>query len=113
MKTQIDQARASVVEKILDTQRMIKTQRYEQWVISTYWGQIPTADPEGVKRLGYCAYAISNAVDDSAQPNLSSGCGTQVIIGPKSVIIWSSSSEEDLDRKIKETFKHFEWRNSL
>ena len=97
------------IEKILDTQRLLKSTKYGHWTITSHWGQIPNNDQENIQRLGYCAYAISDSVDDSITPDLSSGCGTQVIIGPKSVIIWSSSSEEGLEKKIKQTFNLFEW----
>jgi hypothetical protein len=99
------------VDKIISAQRLIKREQYKMWDVKAYWGQIPNDEDGDVKRLGFCGYAITDNVVDSGQPDLSSNSGTQVVIGPKSVIIWSAPTEEALDLKIKKTFKNFKWRN--
>lgn len=101
--------RENKIERIIESQRLISSKNYEHWCISTYWGQIPNSKQGNVQRLGYCGYAVTQNVEESCKPDLSSGCGTQVIIGPKSVIVWSSSTEEGLNKKIKTTFKNFKW----
>lgn len=103
--------RQQKVDKIISAQRLIKSETYKMWDVKAYWGQIPNDEDGDVKQLGFCGYAITEDVVVSGKPDLSTNSGTQVIIGPKSVIIWSARTEDALDRKIKKTFQNFKWRN--
>lgn len=95
------------IQKIIEAQRLLNTKDWRSWRMKKYWGQIPSASE--IMQLGFCGYAITHDVENAEVPDLSSKMGTQVIMGPKSVIIWSASFEEDLDAKIKSTFNQFSW----
>ncbi len=105
-------AKQKEIDAIISSQRLIKEQHHNNWHLKAYWGQVPNEGRENVKRLGFCGYAISKELSKSSQPDLSNGCGTQVIIDQLSVIVWSSDTERGLDEKIKQTFKNFEWRTN-
>lgn len=72
-----------------------------------YWGQLPLL--EEVMQLGFSGYAITDDVEASTEPDLSGNDGTQIVVGPKAVIIWTAPSEEQLGAKIESTFKNFQW----
>ena len=108
-----EDAQQSKISKIIEAQRLIKTKKFKSWRLSSYFGPIPNKPEGNVQQLGFCCYAITHNVKQSGKPDLSSGCGTQVILGTDtSVIVWSDSTESGLDKKIKQTFKTFTWGNN-
>jgi len=95
------------IKSILDAQQLLKTSTFKNWCVKVYWGQLPVFGE--VMQLGFSGYAITEDVEDACVPDLEGSDGTQVVIGPRSVIIWSAGSEVELDEKIQQTFNQFKW----
>ena len=96
------------IKSILETQKLIKSSMFDKWCVKIYWGQLPTVSE--VTQLGFSGYAITDDINNACAPDLTSSDGTQVVVGERSVIIWSAGSEEELGEKIKHAFKLFKWR---
>ena len=97
------------IKSILKSQTLLKQQTFKNRCVKMYWGQIPLLSD--VINLGFSGYAITEDFSSAEKPDLSSGNGTQIVIGHKSVIIWSASSQEELVEKIKQTFNAMEWNS--
>lgn len=95
------------IKSIIDAQKLLKMKEHGKWCIKMYWGQLPLLDE--VMQLGFSGYAITDDVENSSEADLSENDGTQIVIGPKAVIIWTASSEEQLGAKIESAFNNFKW----
>lgn len=100
-------AKNQQIKSILSTQKLIKATEFCSWCIKIYWGQLPTFSD--VMQLGFSGYAITDDINKALPPDLESTDGTQVVIGERSVIIWSASSEDELVGKINKAFKKLQW----
>ncbi len=95
------------IKSIIDAQTLLRQKPHKKWCIKMYWGQLPRLGE--VMHLGFSGYAITDDVEQAQEPDLSGNDGTQIIVGPHAVIIWTAPSESALGDKIKATFKSFEW----
>lgn len=95
------------IQSIVDGQKLLKKSEHDNWSIKIYWGQLPSLSE--VTQLGFSGYAITEDVTAASIPDLDGSDCTQVTVGPRSVIIWSASSEAGLESKIKSTFNNMKW----
>ena len=98
------------IRKIVESQQLIKSCDWFNWRISKNWGQVP--HPDEVTKLGFCGYAITQNLEEAAKPDLDSRDATQIVFGPRSVLMWTASFEDELDSKISNTFQNFKWEKN-
>lgn len=96
------------IKSIIEAQKLLFMTTLDKWKVKIYWGQLPSLAE--VTQLGFSGYAITEDVENSSTPDLAGSDCTQVVIGPRSVIIWSAASESELKTKIKNTFSQVKWR---